>query len=131
MQKALPTAAVLFQAISNGSSPCRIQLFNPEAHGETGRLRIHVLFTNLGDTRTALRTAIGMASELESEINLIVTQIVPFPLPLDHPPVPLDFASDQVRRLAESVYTGAIELLGCIYLCRNPMETLIQKLPAH
>src|SRR6187399_544495 len=131
MQKALSTAAVPFQAISKGTGPCQIQLFNPEGPGQPGRLRIHVLFTNPRDTRAALQTAVDMASELESDISLIVTQIVPFPLPLDNPPVPLDFASEQIRRLAESVYTGVIELRGCIYLCRNPIETLIRKLPAH
>jgi hypothetical protein len=131
MQKAHPTSTVPFQAVSDGSKSCRIQLFNPEGGQQPGRLRIHVLFTNPGDTRAALNTAIEMASELESEIALIVTQIVPFPLPLDDPPVPLDFASEQIRRLAESVSSSSTELQGYIYFCRNPIETLVRELPAH
>jgi hypothetical protein len=131
MQKAHPTSTVPFQAVSDGSKSCRIQLFNPETLQQPGRLRIHVLFTNPGDTRAALNTAIEMACELESEIALIVTQIVPFPLPLDDPPVPLDFASEQIRRLAESVSAGSTELQGYIYFCRNPIETLLRELPAH
>jgi hypothetical protein len=116
MQKAVPTDIVFF---------------NPELQLHPGRLRIHVLFTNPADTLAALQTAIAMASDLESEIALIVTQIVPFPLPLDNPPVRLDIAGNQIRRLAESVDLGAVEVQGCIYLCRNPLETLIRKLPAH
>lgn len=130
MQKAYPTSTVPFQTVSDGSKSCRIQLFNPETRQQPGRLRIHVLFTNPGDTLAALNTAIEMACELESEIALIVTQIVPFPLPLDDPPVPLDFASEQIRRLAESVSSGRTELQGYIYFCRNPIETLLRELPA-
>jgi hypothetical protein len=130
MQKAYPTSTVPFQAVSDGSNRCRIQLFNPETCLQPGRLRIHVLFTNPGDTRAALNIAVEMASQLEFEIALIVTQIVPFPLSLDDPPVPLDFASEQIRRLAESVSTGPTQLQGYIFFCRNRMEALLRELPA-
>ena len=130
MEKAYPTATVPFQAVSDGSKSCRIQFFNPETRQQPGRLRIHVLYTNPGDTREALSTAFEMACELDSEIVLIVTQIVPFPLPLDKPPVPLEFASEQIRRLADSVNSGRSELQGYIYFCRNPIETLLKELPA-
>lgn len=130
MQKSQVSSTIPFQAITDRSRSCRIQLFNPQSPAP-GRLRIHVLFTNPGDTRAALNTAVEMASELESEIALIVPQIVPFPLPLDNPPVPLDFASDQIRHLAESIPAGNVNLQGHIYLCRNPIETLLQELPAH
>ena len=131
MQKSQPPTTIPFQAVTagkDGSRSCRIQLFNPESDQGPGRLRIHVLFTNPSDTRAALNTAIEMAAELETEIALIVPQIVPFQLPLDNPPVPLDFASEQIRLLAESV---TAELKGYIYLCRNPIETLLQELPPH
>jgi hypothetical protein len=128
MQKSQYPTTVPFQAVQDGVRPCRLQIFNPENERRPGRLRIHVVFTNPGDTRAALNTAVEMAGDLKSEIALIVPQIVPFPLPLDNPPVPLDFASDQIRRLAESIQG---ELKGYIYLCRNPIETLLQELPAH
>jgi hypothetical protein len=130
MQKAHPTSTVPFQTVSDGANSCRIQLFNPETLQQPGRLRIHVLYTNPGDTREALNTAVEMACELESEIALIVTQIVPFPLPLDNPPVPLDFATEQIRRLADSASSARTDLQGFIYFCRNPIETLLRELPA-
>jgi len=131
MHKTHATTTVPFQTATSGFSSCRIQLFQPESQQQPARLRIHVLFTNPADTRAALNTAIEMATELDSEIALIVTPIVPFPLPMENPPVPLEFASEQIRRLAESVRAGGAELKGYIYLCRNPMETLIRELPAH
>ena len=130
MQKASPFSTVPFQTVIDGTG-ARLRLFNPGIHPQPARLRIHVLFTNPVDTRAALNTAIGMATGLETEVALIVTQIVPFTLPLDNPPVPLDFASEQIRKLAESVSGCSNELQGYIYLCRNPIETLLRELPAH
>ena len=123
MQKAQPST-VPFQT-AQGSKPCRIQLFNPELR-EHGCLRIHVLYTNFRDTRVALLAAVEMSAQLDSEIALILPQIVPFPLPLEDPPVPLEFASERIRTLAEST---AVVLQGFIYLCRNPLETLLRELP--
>jgi len=134
MQKASPASTVPFWAIASDSHSCRILLFHPETGHEPGRLHIHVLFTNLIDTRAALITAVEMAAGLESEIVLIVPQIVPFPLSLDQPPVALDFASGRIRSLAQSVAThrtGFAKLQGYIFLCRNPIETLLQELPGH
>lgn len=126
MQKAQPST-VPFQATMDNSRSCRIQLFNPDTR-EPGRLRIHVLYTNSRDTRIALKTAVEMSAQLESEIALIVPQIVPFPLPLENPPVPLEFASERIRSLAENT-PG--ELQGYIYFCRNPIDTLMQELPPY
>jgi len=126
MQKAQPST-VPFQATRDQSHSCRIQLFNPQAR-ESESFRIHVLYTNPRDTRVALKTAVEMSAQLGSEIVLIVSQIVPFPLPLENPPVPLEFASERIRSLAE---TTPVDLQGFIYLCRNPVDTLIQELPMH
>jgi hypothetical protein len=124
MQKAQPST-IPFQATRDNSKSCRIQLFNPDTR-EPGRLRIHVLYTNFRDTHIALKAAVKMSSQLESELALIVPQIVPFPLPLENPPVPLEFASERIRSLAEN---SPVDLQGYIYLCRNPVDTLIQELP--
>jgi len=131
MQKTQLSSIIPFQAIRDRSQSCRLQLFNSATSKDPGRLRIHVIFTNMPDTRAALATAIDMAAEMESEIAVLVSQIVPFPLPIDNPPVPLDFASEQIRRLAELVQTDQTSLKGFIYLCRNPLDTLLQELPAH
>jgi len=130
MQKTHLSSIIPFQAITDRSRSCRLTLFNSTTSPDGGRLRIHVIFTNMPDTRAALFAAIDMAHEMESEIAVLVSQIVPFPLPIDNPPVPLDFASEQIRRLAELVQTNHASLQGFIYLCRNPLDTLLRELPA-
>ena len=129
MQKTQLTSIIPFQAITDRSRSCRLTLFNSATSQDPGRLRIHVIFTNMPDTRAALFAAIEMAAEMEHDISVLVSQIVPFPRPIDNPPVPLDFASEQIRRLAESVRTSHADLQGYIYLCRNPLDTLLRELP--
>jgi hypothetical protein len=69
----------------------------------------------------ALRTAGVLALSLGARITLLVPQIVPYPLPLDSPPVLIDFSEKRFREIAE---TSAVEATVRIYLCRDRMETL-------
>jgi hypothetical protein len=84
-------------------------------------LRVQVLFTTLEETKAALRRAERLSAGLDAEIALILTPIVPFPLPLEQPPASLDFARDQIRVLADSVDR---EVVGYVYLCRDRMQML-------
>ncbi|QOY86924.1 hypothetical protein [Paludibaculum fermentans] len=61
---------------------------------ETGRdgsaphcFEIVVLFTTVRETLGALRTAGRLAQGVATSIRLLVPQVVPYPLPLDEPPV--------------------------------------------
>jgi len=51
------------------------------------RLHVFVLFTGEKATIAALRAAAGFVSGLGGEIVIAATQIVPYPLPLNRPPV--------------------------------------------
>ena len=94
----------------------------------SSRFRIHVLFTTFEDTRIALQRATELASGLDAEVFLIVTPIVPFPLPLDQPPTSVDFARQQIGLLADSVDR---DIEGAVYLCRDPDRLLARVLPPH
>ena len=96
--------------------------------GSSERLRIHVVFTTPTETREALRHAERLSAGLDSEIVLILTPIVPFPLPLDQPPTSLAFAQEQIHDLAQFVDR---ELLGYIYFCRDPLRMLESALRPH
>jgi hypothetical protein len=63
---------------------------------------------------------------LSARIALLVPQIVPYPLPLETPPVLLDFSEQRLREIAAGspVRTGVH-----IYLCRDRLETLRAVLP--
>ena len=55
------------------------------------RLRVTVVFTTAEGTIAALRTAAGLAKNLGARMALVVTEVVPFHFPLDHPPVSIEF----------------------------------------
>ena len=92
------------------------------------RLRIHVLYTTPAQTKTALQHAAKLSEGLDAEIDLVLTPIVPFPLPVDRPPASLEFAQEEIRRLAELL---DLDLRGYIYLCRDPLTMLESVLRPH
>ena len=51
------------------------------------RLNISVIFTSVEATLAALKKAGALASSLGARITLVVPQVVPYPLPLESPPV--------------------------------------------
>jgi hypothetical protein len=55
------------------------------------KLNIAVVFTSVEATPAALKEAGALATSLGARITLLVPQIVPYPLPLESPPVLLDF----------------------------------------
>ena len=60
--------------------------------GETDkRLNIAVVFTSIEATLGALKEAGTLAGSLGGRITLLVPQVVPYPLPLESPPVLLVF----------------------------------------
>jgi hypothetical protein len=97
-------------------------------YGSDSELSVFVVFTSINWTLKALEKAREIARPLGANIELAAVQVVPFPLPLDKPPVPMEFV---VRRFEEK----ANELPGgtqvSAYLCRNPMEALKQILTPH
>ena len=97
----------------------------PETLGDS-ELRVNVLFTDDEGTRTALKQAVDLASGLDAATRIIVPYIVPFPLPLNDPPVPLNFTCERIQCLAGSV--GADPYVD-LYLCRDRVDLLQKILP--
>lgn len=91
-------------------------------------LEIAVIFTDLTATAHALRTAAELACNLHGRIRLIVPQVVPFPLPLESPPVLIKFQEQRFRRLACEL---PVETRVEIYLCRDADELLFERLDPH
>jgi hypothetical protein len=85
------------------------------------RAPVFVLFTSLKQTLKALEKAIQLAQPLHKEIEILVVQTVPYPLPLDEPPVSNDFL---LRQLTEAAKSFSTEIRISVYLCRNPIEAL-------
>jgi hypothetical protein len=104
--------------------------FAPDVHTDTdgARLRIYVIFTTLEQTTAALHRAEELSAGLNSRIALILTPVVPYPLPLDQPPTPIGFAQDRVRVLAG---VAQRQLEAYVYFCRDPFSLLQWVLPPH
>jgi hypothetical protein len=84
-------------------------------------LELAVVFTSFDTTRAALQMAWALASGLGARITLVVAQVVPYPLPVEEPPVLLDFMR---QRLGEIASDSQLETTIQHYLCRNRLVTL-------
>jgi hypothetical protein len=65
------------------------------------RITIFVLFTGVRKTLDALWSAGRLARDLDAHIEIIVPEIVPYPLPLDEPPVLRSFWKHRYRTIVE------------------------------
>jgi hypothetical protein len=99
--------------------------FTREAKEQTGKLWITVVFTNAERTRAALAAALNLSHHLNAFVEVVVMRVVPYPLPLDQPPVPQEFTKKHVME-----QTGIAEekTAICIYDCRDAEEALLQVL---
>jgi hypothetical protein len=85
------------------------------------RITIFVLFTGVRKTLDALRSAGRLARDLDAHIEIIVPEIVPYPLPLDEPPVLRSFWNHRYRTIVEQ---AGIDTSIHVCLCREPREAL-------
>ena len=92
------------------------------------KLNVDVVFTSVEPTLAALKKAGALAGRLNARITLLVPQIVPYPLPLESPPVLLDFNERRFREIANH---SPVETMVCLYLCRDQLETLASVLKPH
>ncbi len=82
---------------------------------------ISVIFTSFDATAAALKMAGTLVKGLSVHINLVVPQVVPYPLPLDAPPVLREFCE---RRLRDIANESPVDTTVLVYLCRNRLGTL-------
>ncbi len=97
----------------------------PKTGQTESRLNIAVVFTSVDSTLAALKEAGALASSLGAQITLLVPQVVPYPLPLESPPVLVEFNERRFRVIASQ---SPVETSVRIYLCRDPLETLTRAL---
>jgi hypothetical protein len=92
------------------------------------RLEVAVVFTSPAATLAAVRKAGVLACPLNAHISLLLPQVVPYPVPLESPPVLLDFSEHCLREIAaQSIVPTAVH----IYLCRDAAGTLQSVLAPH
>jgi hypothetical protein len=91
-------------------------------------MEIVVLHTTITETLQALKAAAHLAHGLSARIRLLVLEVVPYPLPLDHPSVTLPFTHRRFRTLAENT---SVETTVDIHLVRDRERTLSSILEPH
>ncbi len=70
------------------------------------KLNIAVVFTSVEPTLAALKEAGNLAASLGARITLLVPQVVPHPLPLESPPVLVEFNENRFRVIASQIPGG-------------------------
>lgn len=89
------------------------------------RLNISVVFTSIESTLAALKEAGSLANGLAARLTLLVPQVVPYVLPLESPPMLVEFSENRFRVIASK---SPVETSVHIYLCRDKAQTLISVL---
>ena len=84
-------------------------------------LQLYVIFTNQEGTKGALKAANCLANDLDTRVVILVPQVVPYPLSLEHPPVAAEFTERALSQLARE---QELEVTIKIYLCRDRNETI-------
>jgi hypothetical protein len=109
-----------------GLAPSRPEA--PAPPDREARLNIDVVFTSVEATLVALKKAAELANRLGARITLVVPQVVPYPLPLESPPVLLDWNERRFRVIAEQ---SPVETTVHLYLCRDRVQMLRDALRPH
>ena len=90
------------------------------------QLSVFVIFTSTPQTLKALEKAAAIAKPFGAGIAVLAVQTVPFPLPLDRPPVPFEFI---IKRFQEMAGEFPEKTKVFVYVCRDQMEALKRILP--
>jgi hypothetical protein len=86
------------------------------------RLEIFVVYTSVQATVIALTRAAALAKGLNARLRFVMLNIIPYPLPLETPPVRCDFSE---RRLLDIVSASPVETTVQLCMCRQRFEALV------
>jgi hypothetical protein len=92
-------------------------------------LPITVVYTTLEATLAALKASAVLARDLEVTLGLIVTEVVPFRLPLDQPRGSVEFLKRRQEALVAQAGLEGGEISVQICICRDRKEALGRLLP--
>jgi hypothetical protein len=82
---------------------------------------VTVISTSINRTIKALEKAAELAKPLSANVIVVAIQVVPYSLPLDRPPVSMEFVTRRFEEMASQL-PGKIRVFA--YLCRDPGEVL-------
>lgn len=74
-----------------------------ELSARAGELRVFVAHTSPELTKASLKAVSPLTRHLGARVTLLAVQIVPFPLPLDHPDIAPQFVERELAALAREI----------------------------
>jgi len=86
------------------------------------RLKVAVLFTDCEATCEAMKTACAFAVRLNAIIEVVATEVVPYPIPLDSPPSV--FFRCLIRGFEASLNEYPVKTELQVFLCRDQVKAL-------
>jgi hypothetical protein len=103
--------------------PSQIPVGNPDF-----KLNLSVVFTSGAATIAALKSAEPLAARMGCSLTIVVPQVVPYPLPLEHPPVLRAWNEERIGALvSEAPIVTTVQL----FLCRDRATALLSALKPH
>lgn len=112
---------VLFQERQGSGTPA-------DASAPGRPLEVNVLCTGVPTTVKAMESAVELARGLNARLRLLVAQVVPYAVPLETPPVLVEFQEALFRDLAQGY---GVETRVDIFLCRDAGEAFVRQLSPH
>ena len=85
------------------------------------RRSVFVIFTSGFRTLKALEEAGRLAGQIGGHIVIVAAQVVPYILPLNEPPVSMQFI---LERFSEIIARSHVDASIAVYACRNRLEAL-------
>jgi hypothetical protein len=89
--------------------------------GVDDTLKVTVVFTSDQATLSAMQKAAVLAGSLHARLTLVYPQVVPYPQPLNSPPVLPEFTENRLRTIASQIPMDT-DIQVC--LCRDREEAL-------
>jgi hypothetical protein len=96
--------------------------------GGERKLEIVVVYTSPQATAAALKMAGCLGSRLNAHVTLMAPQVVSYSLPLERPPVAIEFTE---RRLRELAVQSPVDTAVRLCLCRDRLPMLTAALRPH
>jgi hypothetical protein len=92
------------------------------SYGTGHKLEMAVVFTSPRSTVAALHLAAALMKGLDGRIALIYAQSIPYPLPLEKPPILIDFTRQRLHAISN---VSTVGVTPHIVLCRFRFEALV------
>ena len=104
------------------------QRSSPASQVGSRALEVHVLCTRMPATLTAMERAVELARGLDARLHILVAQEVSYAVPLESPPILVEFQEALFRDIAKRY---GLETHVDIFLCRDAVDTFLRQLPPH